>query len=151
MAKITELPTAGPLTGAEPVMVVQDGESRQSAIGPLVDVLAGPYAAIAEAAAVAAQAGVDRFRETIAQGIADFAVGEFFASAETGTTRIYQRTDTAPFYTDAGDGAAPLTLSGGDGRYAKVEDIASPTGGQITGVSGGATFASNLTSSERYL
>lgn len=78
--------------------------------------------------AAAAQAGVGRFRETIAQGVADFAVDEFFASAETGATRIYRRTATAPFYVDVGDGAAPFTIGGADARYAQSSALAA-TGG----------------------
>ena len=43
MAKITELPEAGPLSGTEPVIVVQDGEARQSTIGAVVEEVAQPF------------------------------------------------------------------------------------------------------------
>lgn len=52
MAKITELPVAGPLSGTEPVMVVQDGEARQSTIGAVVEEVAQPF--VDEAADIAA-------------------------------------------------------------------------------------------------
>lgn len=52
MAKITELPVAGPLSGTEPVIVVQDGEARQSTIGTVVEEVAQPF--VDEAAASAA-------------------------------------------------------------------------------------------------
>ena len=43
MAKISELPIAGPLTGTEPVILVQDDEAKQSPIGTLVEQVAQPY------------------------------------------------------------------------------------------------------------
>ncbi len=51
----------------------------------------------------------DNFRPTLAQGVADFAIGETFCSAETGSTRRYERIASAPGYEDMGDGAAPPT------------------------------------------
>lgn len=43
MAKISELPVAGPLTGAEPIMVVQDGAAKLSTIGAVVSEAAQPF------------------------------------------------------------------------------------------------------------
>lgn len=55
--------------------------------------------------------GVNNFRATFAEAIADFAVDEYFTTAETGELRMYKRTSTSPFYTDQGDDAAPVTKS----------------------------------------
>lgn len=49
------------------------------------------------------------YRSTRAEGVADFAVGQYFTSAETGALRTYLRTNVAPFYQDQGDAAAPLS------------------------------------------
>lgn len=56
MAKITELPVAGPLSGTEPVIVVQDGEARQSTIGAVVEEVAQPFVDESEAYAALALA-----------------------------------------------------------------------------------------------
>lgn len=61
-------------------------------------------------AATDATPGIVAYRDTRAAGVADFAVGEYFTSAETGDLRLYKRTNVAPFYVDQGDGAAPLTI-----------------------------------------
>jgi hypothetical protein len=53
MAKITELPVAGPLSGTEPVIVIQDGEARQSTIGLVVEEVAQPFVDEAAASATA--------------------------------------------------------------------------------------------------
>lgn len=53
--------------------------------------------------------GVNNFRATFAEAVADFAVGEYFTTAESGSLRIYKRTGTSPFYVDQGDDAAPVT------------------------------------------
>lgn len=69
-------------------------------------------AGIATAAATSATTvagALANFRATIAQGVADFAVNEFFSSGETGELRIYKRTGTSPFYVDQGDTVAPLS------------------------------------------
>lgn len=42
MAKITDLPLAGPLSGTEPVILVQDGAAKKSPIGALVEQVAQP-------------------------------------------------------------------------------------------------------------
>ena len=55
MAKITELPLAGPLSGAETVPLVQGDEMKQAAIGELVDAAVEP--AIEQAEAFASTAG----------------------------------------------------------------------------------------------
>lgn len=49
------------------------------------------------------------FRATFAEAIADFAVGEYFTSSETGALRTYLRTVIAPYYEDQGDVAAPVS------------------------------------------
>lgn len=54
MAKITELPVAGPLSGTEPVIVVQDGEARRSTIGAVVEEVAQPSVDQAAASALSA-------------------------------------------------------------------------------------------------
>lgn len=49
----------------------------------------------------------DNFVRTLAEGIAGYAVGDTFCSAETGEARRYQRIAAAPGYEDMGDEAAP--------------------------------------------
>lgn len=66
--------------------------------------------AVAQAIADAAVAG-SNYRATLVEGIADFAVGEYFTSAETGEIRVYKRIAGSPFYEDQGDGAAPVSKS----------------------------------------
>ena len=58
---------------------------------------------------VGASAAVSNFRATLARGVADFAVGQYFSTAETGELRLYERIATTPFYLDMGDAAAPVT------------------------------------------
>lgn len=86
---------------------VRPGENTMQAAASAV--AAAASADEAEAYAAAAQAGVENFFVTIADGVAATAVNGFFASAESGTTRIYKRTGTSPFYVDQGDAAAPAT------------------------------------------
>lgn len=86
--------------------VIQAGEntaeaSRQAAIA----VAARDTAQAALAGTVA----IGNYRPTRAQGVADFAVGEFFTSDETGTLRAYRRIAAAPGYEDMGDDAAPVS------------------------------------------
>lgn len=83
MAKITELPAAGALTGAEPILVVQGGASKKASIGALVDAAtatatAGANAAAAtattkaaEAAATAATVTIDTVRSRLESALAD--------------------------------------------------------------------------------
>lgn len=54
-------------------------------------------------------AGGAPFRATFAEAIADFAVGEYFTSSETGELRTYKRVVDAPYYEDQGDAAAPVS------------------------------------------
>lgn len=97
--------------------VIQAGENTAEA---------SRQAAIAVAARDTAQAAlagtiaIGNYRVTRAQGVADFAVGEFFTSDETGTLRAYRRIAAAPGYEDMGDGAAPSTLSTLDNRVREV-------------------------------
>lgn len=55
--------------------------------------------------------GLSRFAATRAEGVARYPVDEYFASAETGSLRIYHRINIAPGYQDAGDSAAPIAKS----------------------------------------
>ena len=74
--------------------------------------------------------GVANYRATRAEAINDFEVGEYFTSSETGSLRMYKRIDTAPYYEDQGDNAAPVglaTFSATDGA-ALVGFIQSGTG-----------------------
>lgn len=66
--------------------------------------------------------GAANYRATRADGVADFAVGDFFSSAETGELRIYKRIAGSPFYEDQGDDVAPLTktMLAGDSGAANV-------------------------------
>lgn len=80
--------------------------------------------------AATAALALTNFRETLAEGIADFAVNEYFSSAETGTLRLYKRIVGSPFYDDMGDAAAPLTkalLSGTGG----ADEIGKAGGGTV--------------------
>ncbi len=86
-------------TIGHPPVEVYFGENTQTAVAA---------AAAAEAAAVAAQAFTN-YRATRAEGVADFPVGAYFSSDETGELRIYKRIAGSPFYQDQGDEAAPLT------------------------------------------
>lgn len=90
-------------------------------------------ASLAENSATAAQAFTN-FRQTRAEGIADFTVGQYFSSAETGALRVYKRIVGSPFYQDMGDAAAPLTkaLLGGTG------------GAAVIGAAGGGTVQEAL-------
>jgi hypothetical protein len=49
------------------------------------------------------------FRATFAEAIADFAVGEYFTTTETGDLRTYKRISSSPYYEDQGDAAAPVS------------------------------------------
>lgn len=65
-------------------------------------------AVLAQNSANAAQA-LTNYRSTLAEGVSDFAVGEFFSSAETGELRLYKRIVGSPFYEDQGDDVVPIT------------------------------------------
>lgn len=56
-------------------------------------------------------AGLANFRATYAEGVADFLVGEYFTSAESGALRLYRRVIADPFYEDQGDVVAPISKS----------------------------------------
>lgn len=104
MAKISALPHAGPISGEEIIPIVQNGMS--------VGLSVAQHLAAFEAHAdnvLAAAIGLVNYRATRAAGVADFPVGEFFSSAETGELRLYKRIAGAPFYEDQGDGVAPVT------------------------------------------
>ena len=60
-------------------------------------------------AGAAVQAGIENYYGTIAEGVANTPVGDYFASPETGTVRIYLRTVNTPYYQDQGDSVAPVT------------------------------------------
>lgn len=115
MAKISELPIAGPLTGTEPVILVQDDEAKQSPIGTLVEQAAQPSVDQAQGFANATEIIGDQVAETasfiaavlVAMGrfygirtdaVAALPVGQLFTSNEGGTFGVYERTSTAPYY-----------------------------------------------------
>ncbi|WJS98205.1 NosD domain-containing protein [Novosphingobium humi] len=89
--KITNLPAAAALTGLETLPVVQDGQSRQSTLGQMVDASFGP---LASALAVA----LGNYRPTLAEAVAQLAVGAMFASDESGALCLYRRISGAPGY-----------------------------------------------------
>lgn len=110
-------------SGATEVGDVTDLEALATAADASADAAAASAAAAlvsetnAESARDAALAGAN-FRSTIAEGIADFAVGEYFTStddgaltANTGVIRMYKRIVGSPFYQDEGDDAAPVSAS----------------------------------------
>lgn len=72
---------------------------------------AAAQAALAAEQASSTTQALTNFRPTLAAGIADFVVGEFFSSAEFGELRLYERIAIAPYYTDLGDSVAPLTTA----------------------------------------
>jgi hypothetical protein len=89
---------------------------------------AASSAAAAAASATSAQEAATaieamyNYRATLAEALADFTVGTYFASSDTAAVgpypnelRIYKRTAGSPGYTDQGDSAAPLTKA----RWAK--------------------------------
>ena len=117
-------------------IIIRQGENTLQAAASAV--AAAASADEAEAYAAAAQAGVENFFATIADGIAGTAVNSFFASAESGTTRIYKRTGTSPFYVDQGDAAAPATkaLLAASGGSSLVGHIASGAGAVARTVQG---------------
>lgn len=54
-------------------------------------------------------AGVTNFRATYAEALADFDVGLYFTSKESGELRLYKRIADAPGYEDMGDVVAPVS------------------------------------------
>ena len=56
-------------------------------------------------------AGFANFRETFAEAIIDFEIGEYFSAVESGSLRIYKRIMTAPYYEDMGDNIVPVSNS----------------------------------------
>lgn len=115
--KITALPLAGPIDGEEDLPLVQGGQTVRL---PVADHLL-PYFDRVDMAVSTAQ-GLLNFRALIADGVADFPVGSFFASGEGGALRLYERIAAAPFYLDMGDNVAPLTkaLLGGPAGAAEL-------------------------------
>lgn len=87
------------VTIGRPPMEVHFGENTAEAIR---------QSTLAQAAAISAQA-YSNFRGTRAEGVADFAVGEYFSSAETGELRMYKRIAGSPFYQDQGDQSVVAT------------------------------------------
>jgi hypothetical protein len=73
MTKISELPNAGPLTGAELVPMVQNDVSVKGSIGDHITNLAAPHVDAAQDAAAAAAASAASVSETMNRG-------EYFAS-----------------------------------------------------------------------
>lgn len=141
MPKIAVLPLADPIQGDEDVVLVQDGVTKRAATNDYLAAAVTDATSDATAAATSAEnsataaLALSNFRSTLAQGVADFAVGVFFASAETGQLRVYERIAAAPQYQDAGDALAPLTralmaASGGAGVVGHVDDTAVLSGAQ---------------------
>lgn len=88
MAKISQLPPAGPLSGSEPVPVVQEGETRGAVIG---EVIASITAAAETARDVALTQGP--YHPNVAAGEAATTNGQEFAVAPgNGTISFYRRT-----------------------------------------------------------
>ncbi|MCA0208132.1 MAG: hypothetical protein LCH74_03630 [Proteobacteria bacterium] len=88
MAKISQLPPAGPLVGNEPVPVVQDGETRGAVIGEVI-------ASITEAAETARDIALTQgpYYPNVAAGEAVTANGQEFAVAPgDGSIHWYRRT-----------------------------------------------------------
>ena len=134
-------------------IIIRQGENTLQAAASANEAAAS--ANEAEAYSAAAQAGVENFFATLANGVAGTAVNGFFASAESGSTRIYKRTGTSPFYVDQGDAAAPVTkallaafggslsasnfhTSGNSGTIGMQDNTASIMAYNVTG-SGGIT------------
>ena len=122
MAKISGLDAleTDNLDGTEQLPVVKGGAMHRTSADGLVGKLAQPYVAQASNAVVSAQALVNS-RTTLAQALADFAVGDLFSTADDtaqdgegsptnpdGELRVYQRIADAPGYTDLGDAFAPI-------------------------------------------
>jgi hypothetical protein len=122
-------------SGTWPQMVRRDGDKTYVMGGENVGeakrqaALASVYSSIAESAALAAQAYTN-FRSTLADGVADFAVGEYFSSAESGAMRLYERIGTAPYYLDMGDDVAPVSGA----------DLAATGGAALIGAAAGGTL-----------
>jgi hypothetical protein len=112
MAKISALPLADALTGEELMPIVQEGASKKLDVAEHLR----PYEERVDLIAASAH-GLINFRETLAEAIDDFAIDAYFTSAESGELRLYRRIAGAPFYTDLGDAAAPVSkaLLAGDG------------------------------------
>ena len=116
MAKISELPIAGPITGEEPVILVQDDEAKQSPIGTLVEQAAQPYVDQAQGFANATEIIGDQVVETAgliaaallvmgrlydvrSTALAALGEGELFTSKEGGSFAVYETSSVAPYYT----------------------------------------------------
>jgi hypothetical protein len=115
MAKISDLPLVATPDGSETVVVLKDGTAHRVPLDQVVDPVITPSVEAAQTAADAAQHARDsaqaitNYRGTRAQAVADFGVGTFFCSGETGQLRLYQRVAPAPGYIDLGDTVAPLS------------------------------------------
>ena len=120
MAKISSLPPAGPLTGDEKMPLVQDGETVGLSV---VEHLAGFEEHADQMLATAM--GVVNFRATIAEGLADFAVGEYFASGESGDLRVYKRVAGPPGYEIQPFEVTPITRGA---LASRPELVGSPSG-----------------------
>ena len=98
MAKVTELPLASPLTGAEPIMVVQDGAAKKSTIGAVVAEVAQPY--VDQAGDYAAEAGA------AAAGFADVRAAVEAAGLPYPVTPAYEAEAETYFTAAAAAGSA---------------------------------------------
>ena len=91
--------------------------TAQAAASASLAIAAAADAGSARDAAITAAEAKD-YRPTLAEGIADFAVGEYFYSDDQGEVsdhpnviRVYKRIAIAPYYEDQGDSAAPMSQS----------------------------------------
>lgn len=76
-------------------------------VRPALQQLAADGRTLYDAYAALSYSGI-QYRGTYAEGIAEFSVGEYFMTDESGVLRVYKRISTAPYYEDQGDTAAPL-------------------------------------------
>ena len=93
-------------------------------------------------AGAAVQAGIENYYGTIAEGVANTPVGDYFASPETGTVRIYQRIAAYPYYQDQGDSVAPVTA----GQLELSEAAAAASAAEAEAYAGAAAAALNSSS-----
>lgn len=79
MTKISNLPASSPLTGAETLPVVQDGQTRRATLAQVVEQAAEPYVVACQAAAALAEAIAGPTFVSEAAGLAATASGQGFA------------------------------------------------------------------------
>ena len=123
MAKISSLPPASALTGAETVPVVQDGATCRASLADVVEQAADPYVAAARAAAALAEALAGPTFPTVAAGLA--------ATIDTMGFAVLNGDGTRTTYVNVGGNAVLLT------PLATTAALASAAGAQLVGYGGG--------------